>query len=88
MIISIFTFFLWLFQCHPISEFWGRVVNPQSHGSCLNSQTVVNSLYATASMACAADVTFGILPIFMVWKLNLSIRTRFYLGFILGLGSS
>ena len=81
----IFGFFYTLFECRPISQFWEHVVNP--HGSCVSSQIEINAIYAYAAMICAVDLIYGILPIFIIWKMNLSIRTRVYLAVILALGS-
>jgi hypothetical protein len=75
-------FFVTLFQCTPISFFWDK--NSQT-GGCINVDVIIalTFLYSAVSVMC--DFTFAILPIFLVWNLNMSIKTRALLIPILGM---
>lgn len=74
-------FFVTLLQCTPISFFWNR----QQEGFCINIDIIIalTFLYSVISVIC--DFTFAILPIFLVWGLNMDIKTRVLLVPILGM---
>jgi len=73
-------FFLVLFQCTPIAEFW--TVAPGS-ARCLDTKYTTGATYAVSSITAIADWTFGILPIFFVWNLNLDRKAKAYVAGIL-----
>jgi len=73
-------FFLVLFQCSPISDFW--TVAPGS-ARCLNSKYTVGTTYAACAVTAIADWVFGILPIFFVWNLKLDRKAKVYIAGIL-----
>lgn len=77
---SIFLLFFALFQCKPVSAFWA------SPGSC-NRIGTVKVTYAHSAILSASDWTLVILPIFVVYHLNLGFRIKLYVGIILTLGS-
>ncbi|KAJ5902151.1 hypothetical protein N7495_002679 [Penicillium taxi] len=79
------------FQCHPVSYWWRQAIllyEPSADitGSCLNiSRTIANTyVYSVTSMIC--DLTLAILPLFMVWKLQMELRTKALLAGILAMG--
>jgi hypothetical protein len=75
-------FFVTLLQCAPLSYFWDK---SSQTGSCINVDVIIalTFLYSAVSVFC--DFTFAILPIFLVWNLNMSIKTRIMLIPILGM---
>ncbi|OOQ90877.1 hypothetical protein PEBR_02973 [Penicillium brasilianum] len=77
---SVFLLFYALFQCRPVSAFW------TNSGYC-NRVGTVKVTYAHSAIISASDWTLIIVPIFMVYHLNLGFRTKIYLGGILALGS-
>lgn len=92
-IFTIFFLFLMIFQCHPISYFWTQ--NPQpgpdyiapAGESCIPRWIIADSTYAHGALSAAADWTLGILPIFLVWNLNMNPRTKISVALILALGA-
>ncbi|KAL6710409.1 hypothetical protein ACN47E_009355 [Coniothyrium glycines] len=74
-------FLVTLLQCTPIDFFW----NKNQDGWCVNIDVIIGLtfLYSVCSVIC--DFTFAILPIFLVWNLNMSARTRLALIPILGM---
>jgi hypothetical protein len=74
-------FFVTLLQCMPLSYFWDQ----QQEGSCVPIDVIIalTFLYSVVSVIC--DFTFAILPIFLVWNLNMSLKTRSLLVPILGM---
>lgn len=77
---SVFLLFFALFQCKPVSAFWN------SAGNC-NAIGTIKVTYAHSVIISISDWTLIILPIFMVYHLNLGFLTKLYVGIILALGS-
>lgn len=75
-------FFVTLLQCTPISFFWDKF---SQTGSCVNVDIIIalTFLYSVVSVIC--DFAFAILPVFLVWDLNMSFNTRLVLAPILGM---
>lgn len=73
-------FFLILFQCNPISQFW--TVSPGSP-KCINPKIVTRTTYVASGITAFADWTFGTLPIFIVWDLKMPRKAKFMVAGIL-----
>jgi hypothetical protein len=84
LVFSSMYFFFLLFQCTPISFFWTKYVHGQ--GSCLKSPILPAVTYAHCAMSALTDWSFGILPIFFVWKMQMNPRTKLSVILILSLG--
>lgn len=79
-------FFVCLFQCNPISDFWNRYVDA-AVGSCLNVQIVIGLFYLYTACNIVADFTLAILPVFLIRGLNMDRRTKILLVPLLGMGA-
>jgi hypothetical protein len=77
--------FVVLLQCRPISTFWTEA--PGTTGKCLENNPVAITTYVASVLNCLADWAFGILPMFIVWSLNMKKKTRIMVMFILGFAS-
>jgi hypothetical protein len=77
-------FFFFVFQCHPVSYFWLQFSGLK--GACLPAQQVANISTVYSIFAAAADLTFGILPIFVIWGLKINKKAKMVVGGLLGLG--
>lgn len=75
-------FFMVMFQCRPVNTFWDE--NPRTPGKCWNDRVVLIMTYTAAAINCLADWAFGTLPVFIVWSLNLPIKSKILVMFILG----
>jgi hypothetical protein len=73
------------FQCDPISNFWTRFLGEP--GTCISGPIIEDLSICHAAMITFSDWTLGILPIFMVWNLNMNPRTKVSVALILGLGA-
>ncbi|KAL3423270.1 integral membrane protein [Phlyctema vagabunda] len=80
---TIYFFFL-LFQCHPIAYIWQYYEG--GDGYCISHKTLANVTYAHAAMSAATDWSFGLLPVFFVWRMKMNPRTKFSVILILSLG--
>lgn len=84
MIFSTMYFFFLLFQCSPISFIWSQYEDGK--GTCLGPTVIANVAYAHAAMSAVTDWSFGILPVFFVWKMKMNPRTKLSVILILSLG--
>ncbi|KAE9363787.1 hypothetical protein N431DRAFT_422815 [Stipitochalara longipes BDJ] len=78
-------FLLFVMQCLPSSYFWTRYTG--GTGSCIDPTITVNATYAYSAISCAADWTLGLLPISLVWNLQMNPRTKLSVAAILALGA-
>jgi hypothetical protein len=90
-VIDIVFWFLLTLQCQPVSYFWKRAqltMNPMAdiHGSCINLNRIIAMAYVYSAAAAACDFTLGLLPVWIVWKLQMNKRTKAALASILGMG--
>lgn len=65
-------FFVTLFQCRPISFFW----NKDQNGTCVNVEVIIALTYLYSVFSVISDFTCAILPMFLVWKLNMGRKTK------------
>jgi hypothetical protein len=80
-----FFFFLFVLQCRPSSYFWTQYTGGK--GTCIDPRITVAATYAYSAISCAGDWTLGILPIFLVWNLQMNPRTKLVVAMILALGA-
>lgn len=71
VIFGVFYGLVVLLQCKPVDAWWTL----ERHG-CMDPIIIVNATYAASALNAVADWTFGTLPIFIVWGLNMNKRTK------------
>ncbi|KAJ5360929.1 hypothetical protein N7517_010120 [Penicillium concentricum] len=86
----VFWFMLTL-QCQPVEFFWQRVrvyTNPKVviTGTCMELDNIIAIAYVYSITATLCDLTLGLLPIALVWNLQMNLRTKSALAGILGMG--
>jgi hypothetical protein len=84
--IGLMFWFVLLLDCHPVSYFWNRV-DPRYSGTCLSVDTLLDIAYLYSALTIICDMTLGILPVFLVWTLQMNHRTKIAVGGILSLGA-
>uniref|UniRef100_L2G1A4 Integral membrane protein n=1 Tax=Colletotrichum fructicola (strain Nara gc5) TaxID=1213859 RepID=L2G1A4_COLFN len=77
--------FLVAFQCRPVHVFWDE--GPRTPGHCFSKTVVLGTTFTAATLNCIADWTFGILPLFIVWSLDLRKKTKILVVLLLGFAS-
>jgi hypothetical protein len=75
-------FLVTLLQCSPIDYFWNR----KQPGACVNIEVIVSLTFLYGAINTVCDLTFGILPFFLVQDLNMSRKAKFALSPILSMG--
>ncbi|KAF5027370.1 hypothetical protein F66182_530 [Fusarium sp. NRRL 66182] len=74
-------FFVTLFQCSPISFFW----NKDQPGTCVPMDVIIALTYLYSVFSVISDFTCAILPMFLVYKLNMGKKTKLALIPIMGM---
>ncbi|KAM0180783.1 hypothetical protein ACHAPF_002076 [Botrytis cinerea] len=69
-------------KCKPLKASW----DPLTPGVCLEPRIIANFAYAISAETIFFDWLFALLPIPMLWDIKMSLRLKFSIMFILGLG--
>ncbi|KAL4914350.1 hypothetical protein BDW62DRAFT_213564 [Aspergillus aurantiobrunneus] len=78
--------FIMLLQCKPLQYFWTRTaLDPSIQGSCVSIEVVITMTYVYSAFAALCDFTVGILPIFLVHRLQMRKKTKMAVVGILGM---
>ena len=78
-------FFMFIFQCRPSSFFWTRYTG--GTGVCFQPDIIVNMTYAWSAISCVGDWMLAIIPVLIVWNLQMNIRTKISVVLILSMGA-
>ncbi|KAJ5179966.1 hypothetical protein N7492_003176 [Penicillium capsulatum] len=81
--VGIVFFFCSMFQCSPVSFFWGR---SDPDGQCLPAGGILAVAYIYSVGAAVTDLTIGIFPIFLLSNLFMDRRSKIAIIAILSLG--
>jgi hypothetical protein len=84
---SLFFFLLFVLQCRPTSLFWLRATANPPAGSCLDASIVSNAFYGYSAISCLTDWTYSVLPMFVVWKLQMEWRVKVSVVLVLAAGA-
>ncbi|XMA16452.1 hypothetical protein WAI453_009243 [Rhynchosporium graminicola] len=80
-----FFFLLFVLQCRPSAYFWTKYTGGK--GSCINPIITVDATYGYSAVSCWTDWTMAILPVFLIWNLQMNIRTKISVAMILSMGA-
>lgn len=56
------------------------------HGHCMSLDSIIDIAYVYSVTATCCDLILGLLPIFLVWNLQMNTQTKAALASILGMG--
>lgn len=82
---SLFFFFIFIFQCSPSHYFWTRSTG--GTGSCLDTSIVIGATYGYSAVTCAGDLVYSILPVLLVWSLQMGRQEKAAVVLILAMGA-
>lgn len=77
-------FFIFVFQCIPTDYFWTRYTG--GTGRCLDTSVVVAATFGYSAISCGGDLIFAILPISLVWSLQMGGKEKIAVVAVLALG--
>ncbi|KAK8240245.1 phosphatidylserine decarboxylase [Phyllosticta capitalensis] len=75
-----------IFQCSPIAAAWDFALRARTNAKCFSMNTFRNIGMFNSVVNILTDVLFATLPIPLIMKLKVNLRTRLTLCFILSLG--
>lgn len=75
-------FFISIFQCQPISFAWDKY----QPGKCIDLNVAISLTISYSITAVITDLIFAILPGFIIWKLQLKKKTKYFLIPLLAMG--
>jgi hypothetical protein len=78
-------FFVLLFQCVPTDFFWLRALGAVN-GTCLSNAVEAGLAYTQAVLSTISDLALGLLPIWILWGVNMRKRTKVTVAMLLGAG--
>ncbi|KAH7033727.1 uncharacterized protein B0I36DRAFT_362363 [Microdochium trichocladiopsis] len=81
---SLVFFIITLGQCNPISFTWRKFTGT---GTCVDIERVVEIMYAYSSLTLFTDLAFTLLPAWLVFHLQMNMKTKIALTLILGMAS-
>ncbi len=84
ILLTIGYFFFLVFQCSPVNFFWLQFSG--EIGSCLPPAVVGDMTYAHSAINASGDVILALLPVAIVSRLDINIRTKISLCCIMSLG--
>ncbi|GKT48321.1 uncharacterized protein ColSpa_08502 [Colletotrichum spaethianum] len=82
--ISIAFFCIMTFQCMPPSYFWRQLYGDP--GSCIDLNIVPDATIAHSIISALSDWCMGLLPIALLWNVNLNRRTKVLVAILLSMG--
>jgi hypothetical protein len=79
---SIGIFVIFAMQCRPLAFLWGGA----PEGTCLSPALLSNAAYALSAMDIASGITFAMLPIYLLWRVQLSWRVKIPVLVLMAIG--
>jgi len=86
VVITIWTtaiFFYDLFSCLPVQAQWDVNIENQH---CVSGSAFVSAAYSFSVMAILSDWLYALMPISMIWSVQMSLEKKISIGIILSLG--
>ncbi|KAL8738231.1 MAG: hypothetical protein Q9181_000957 [Wetmoreana brouardii] len=73
---------IFLVQCRPLNAVW----DPKVNGTCFSSRVIYTAGYANYGLDALTDLICAGIPIFVIHQLQMNIRTKVAVGFLMSLG--
>lgn len=83
-LVSMAFFFILVFQCSPPQYFWRQLYGDDGH--CHNKLLVTYSTTVYSIFSALSDWCLGLLPIAILWKVQINLRTKVAIASLLSLG--
>lgn len=83
-VVSSAFFLILTFQCKPVTYFWMKAY--RQPGYCIDKKIIGFSVIVHAASSALSDWCLGILPVLILWKVDLNKRTKAIVALLLSLG--
>jgi hypothetical protein len=83
LIWSVAIFIYDVFQCVPVQAQWDFTIKT---AKCVSGPSFVAAAYSISVMTIVTDWLYALLPIPMIWSIQMSVQTKVTVAFILSLG--
>jgi hypothetical protein len=86
VVVTIWSVAIWiyeLFQCIPVQAQWNYTIK---NAKCVSGPSFVAAAYSISVMTIVTDWLYALLPIPMIWSVQMSVQTKMTVAFILSLG--
>lgn len=80
---SLAIFFFELFQCSPVQAQWDLTIED---GKCAPPASFVAAAYSISVLTVVTDWLYAIIPIPMIWNVQMSVQKKVTVAFVLSLG--
>ncbi|TPX06945.1 uncharacterized protein E0L32_011169 [Thyridium curvatum] len=80
---SLVAFFWDVFQCNPVEAQWDFTIPNQT---CVTPDQIVSAAYALSVMTILSDWLYALLPIAMIWGVQMTKQAKITVSIVLGLG--
>lgn len=80
---SLVAFFWDVFQCKPVEAQWDFTIPNQT---CVTPDQIVSAAYALSVMTILSDWLYALLPIAMIWGVQMTKQAKITVSIVLGLG--
>ena len=83
--------FLWIFQCSPVEAAWDKRkldagLDGQNSGYCMTNGQLERIILSQALVSIISDFMLALFPVLLLWKVQISLRTKFGLWGLMALG--
>ena len=82
---SVVFFFAAIFQCSPVSYYWGQVARPTGSGTCHSSIVPITGIVLSIVLA-LTDLLLALVPVVSLWKTHLPWKTKAKIQVLSSLG--
>lgn len=82
---SAFYFMLFVLQCRPAPYFWTQ--HTGGTGTCVDRKVIVYATYAYSAVSCVIDWVLSLMPVFLVWHIQMNMRSKVSVAAILSVGA-
>lgn len=79
-----FVFFIYIFQCSPVSHNWDKLVFKP--GTCLPNKVMENISYAFSANDIFLNFTFALVPIPLLWNVQMTRKAKYSIYATMSLG--
>lgn len=75
-----------IFQCIPVSWYWDYSPADANKGTCVERNVLADTAYVHAGISFISDWILGLLPIWLLWNVQISRNKKIGVAFMLSLG--